>query len=76
MSARGWGGDVVVDSGDFNESDYAGTWKRDTSVDVMKIFKLEGPKTVLIATKQTYEWSFSPNFWTAPNSNQNMLFAM
>lgn len=38
---------------DLNESDNVGTWKRkDSSLDVMKIFKLEGPKTVLIAIKQ------------------------
>lgn len=51
---------VVEAGGDWNESDYAGPWKRrDTSENVMKIFKLEGPKTVLIATKQSYKMSFS-----------------
>ena len=45
------GGVAVDPGGDLNGRDYAGTWKRDTNVDVMKIFKLEGPKTVLTATK-------------------------
>ena len=54
---------VVGAGGDLNESDYAGAWKRrDTSDDVRKILKLKGPKTVLTATKQSYEMSFSPNF--------------
>lgn len=56
LHAQQWGGDAVVDSGgDSNESDYAGTWKGDTHVDVMEIFKLGGSKTVLTATKQSYE---------------------
>lgn len=67
---------MEVDSGDLNESDYARTWKRDTSVDMMKMFKLAGPKIILIATKQSYEMSFSPYFQTVPHSNQNMLFTM
>lgn len=54
---------VVGAGGDLNESDYAGSWKRrDTSEDVRKILKLEGPKTVLTTTKQSYEMLFSPNF--------------
>lgn len=64
-------------AGDLNRSDCAGAWKRrDTSEGAIKIFKLKGPKTVLIATKQSYKMSFSSNFQTAPHSNQNMLFTM
>lgn len=48
--------------------------KERTSEGVM--IKLEGPKTVLTATKQSYKMSFSSNCQTAPHTNQNMLFTM
>lgn len=46
---------------------------KDRSVDVMKILKLKGPRTVLIAIK-VMKCHFFPNFQTAPQANQNMLF--
>lgn len=43
---------VVEVGGDWNESDYVGFWKRrDILENVMKIFKLEGLKIVLIVIK-------------------------
>lgn len=61
---------MVVEAGVVNESDCSGTWKRQVCGCDEDI---KAKRTVLIAIK-VMKCHFFPNFQTAPQANQNMLF--